>query len=241
MDDPGRFTQVALENNGMTIGLQAPDPGAGWTTPAILRARSQADTGSRNGKVDSDPRDGVAQIIPNIGSITVTPNGICIPLGGEREFSAVVHGMNNQDVTWSASAGSFTGDTYHAPGSSVEEVTITATSVENPAIIGTAVVEVGDCDCYWSAVVTGAVTNAPEGIFATWTDEFYTVVTLVTAGGGSPAFAVTPESIVTSTGTYVAYGSAYPTAGDVVFASNADGSLVVTYLDDAVMEGVSKA
>ena len=66
---PAGFSEIGQENFGKTIIIQAPPAEANWNTPVSLRARSQANTGSRNGEVDSDPRDGFALIRPRtVGS-----------------------------------------------------------------------------------------------------------------------------------------------------------------------------
>ena len=129
---PAGFSEIGQENFGKTIIIQAPPAEANWNTPVSLRARSQANTGSRNGEVDSDPRDGFALIRPKNGRIVVSPDGICIHPGESSTFTAKVTGLDNKQVTWMASAGGFVGDIYTAPPSAVPDVLITATSVDDP-------------------------------------------------------------------------------------------------------------
>jgi hypothetical protein len=199
---PSGFTQVALENFGKTITIQSPP--SGWDSPVSLRARSQANTGSREGKIDSDPRDGFALITPiGDGTITVSPSGICVKPNGRQEFRATVTGLSNTAVNWSASAGWFNGNMYNAPPTEMAEVTITATSVENPNVKGSATIEVADCTCSWSAGVSGAVSGAFEGIKAIWQTGLYSAVNLaVDESGVAPAISIVSLENFTGPGTY---------------------------------------
>lgn len=172
-----------VTRDGSTIVVQAPPPETVWTTPVSLRARSQANTGAREGQVDVDPRDGFALIKPRVGSILVTPDNICVPLGDTQPFSAIVSGLENTDVTWSASAGFFQGSDYHAPGSPVSEVVITATSVEEEDIQGTATIRVDDCECEWNLLVSGNETGTYGGIFVTWNSGALGSVQMSAAAG----------------------------------------------------------
>jgi len=204
--------------------------------PYLVTVASTSSGGIRASGVP--PRVDIATIRYQPGEITVLPNGICIPKGTTKEFTAVVTGLANTDVTWSASVGSFNGNTYSAPNANISEVFITATSVENNAITGMATVEVGDCNCHWSAVVTGAVNRTWDGVFGTWTDSFFTFITLAIDGeGGEPAFAFGGDSIMGTVGTYQVTGSGIPEPGAPMYSSGEDMVLVIHSINDTVMEG----
>jgi hypothetical protein len=102
-------------------------------------------------------------------SVQVEPAEAEVEAGERRSFLAVVTGTARTDVTWAASGGSFRGageavewTAPTAPG----EYTLTATSVDNPARTGTAVVRVFErpADTYFSAY-RGTAGTLPAGMF----------------------------------------------------------------------------
>jgi hypothetical protein len=74
--------------------------------------------------------------------ITVTPQSLLVAADDVVKFSAVVTGPSNTAVTWSASAGSISQNGYYIAPSSVGTYTVTATSVSDPLVSTTALVEV---------------------------------------------------------------------------------------------------
>lgn len=95
---------------------------------------------------------------PVVTGVTVTP----ATATGSRTFSATVSGNNSpsQEVTWAASAGSITSDgAFTAPAgtSSVQVITITATSVQDPSKSGTATVTIAAIVVPPGSTVTGVV------------------------------------------------------------------------------------
>jgi hypothetical protein len=76
-------------------------------------------------------------------SVVIFPGTASIPLNGVINFTAVVYNFTaNNGVTWAASAGSFTGSVFTAPGTT-GSVTITATSQEDKSKSATVTVTVG--------------------------------------------------------------------------------------------------
>ena len=161
---PSPFAIVEEQEN--LIVLQAPD--MEWD-PAILKARSLSNWGLREGKVDSDPRDGVATIEYKDGDVIVSPSFACVAPGENQSFDATVTGLENQSVTWSLEGpGSMNGNQYTAPSTAGGEATVIATSVENTSLTGSAKVVVGDCLCAWTAAVSGDLSAAWAGDWAVW-------------------------------------------------------------------------
>jgi hypothetical protein len=74
--------------------------------------------------------------------ITVTPQSLLVAADDVVKFSAVVTGPSNTAVTWSASSGSISQDGYYIAPSSVGTYAVTATSVSDPLVSATALVEV---------------------------------------------------------------------------------------------------
>jgi hypothetical protein len=76
-------------------------------------------------------------------SVVIYPGTASVPLNGVINFTAVVYNFtSNGAVTWSASAGSFTGSVFTAPGTT-GNVTVTATSQEDKSKSATVTVMVG--------------------------------------------------------------------------------------------------
>ncbi len=68
---PAGLQEISRSVAGNTITIKTPENP--WNPPFSLIARSQASTGSREGKVDSDPREGGAVISSKGKKVTITP------------------------------------------------------------------------------------------------------------------------------------------------------------------------
>ena len=96
-------------------------------------------------------------------SVNVNPPAVTVTRGGTQEFSAKVVGLDDQSVTWSLSEADEDGTAIDNNGllkiddaETKVTLTVTATSVENPTIEGTALVTLadsGDLDGY--VTITG--------------------------------------------------------------------------------------
>src|SRR4051812_37182949 len=82
-------------------------------------------------------------------TVTVTPTNESVVTGGSRQYTATVSGLANPAVTWSIAGGPTNGNIdmnglFTAPPSvpANPNVTITATSVMNPAVSGTGIANV---------------------------------------------------------------------------------------------------
>jgi hypothetical protein len=76
-------------------------------------------------------------------SVVIYPGTASIPVSGVINFTAVVYNFtSNSAVTWTSSAGSFTGSVFTAP-SATGNVTVTATSQEDTSKSATVTVMVG--------------------------------------------------------------------------------------------------
>ncbi len=76
-------------------------------------------------------------------SVVIFPGSASIPVNGVIDFTAVVYNFTaNGSVTWSASAGTFNGSVFTAPGTT-GNVTVTATSQEDKSKSATVTVMVG--------------------------------------------------------------------------------------------------
>src|SRR5262249_37422214 len=77
--------------------------------------------------------------------VTVSPGNTSLLGGSQQAFTATVTGSANQNVTWSISPGmgSMNGNVYTAPASvsSLQNVTVTATSVADGVTTGSATVQ----------------------------------------------------------------------------------------------------
>jgi len=143
-------------------------PSTPWDEPIEVTARSIANTGPREGKVDADPRDGIAFVDVDDVNVTVSPSNVCLKPGESETFSASVTGTVNHAVTWSIQppgAGTLVGSTYTAPAT-YQDVTIIAESVDDPTAKGFANVEVSNCTCSWEATFAGGVGGSLSGTYA---------------------------------------------------------------------------
>jgi len=166
---PGEGGALPQDFQSEGSALVVTTPSEEWDPPILVKARSLADTGLREGKVNSDPREDEAPVAYAGGGVTVSPAFVCLTPDEPQVFSAVVTGRDNQEVTWSwEGVGSMTGATYTAPSTAGGEALIIATSVENTDLKGYAQVVVSGCRCAFGATVSGDVSNAWTGRFAAW-------------------------------------------------------------------------
>lgn len=191
---PGKF----IDKGPSSAIVQAPD--TPWDEPFYVIARSIANTGLREGKVDSDPREDSAEVRYEGNQVLVSPAEECLDPGEQKDFEVSIIGGQVDSVRWETdppNTGSFEGNTYTAPNSPVGQVTLIATV--NGKDKGYATVLVGTCACNWSATLSGAVNTFLEGTGA-WLD----------ATGAGLTFSYTPNGevfvmcfpYVTGTGIY---------------------------------------
>jgi hypothetical protein len=75
-------------------------------------------------------------------SVTVTPTAAILNGGGQATFSAIVTGVQNTAVTWSATGGAITAGGVYTAGQTAGVYQVKATSVGNPLKSGTAQVTI---------------------------------------------------------------------------------------------------
>src|SRR5260370_15577343 len=79
------------------------------------------------------------------GTITVTPNNESVVVNGTRQMTAAVSGLMNNSVTWTVNGGSIDANgLYTAPPTvpNPASVTVTATSMADPTVSGSAVLNI---------------------------------------------------------------------------------------------------
>ncbi len=131
-------------------------PESPWDPPLTLRARSLANTGLREGKVESDPREDEAEIRhQGEGIAIITPGSYCLRAGEDQEFTVTYTGSSIEIVEWEIDppgTGSIVGSgetiTYRAPNEPAGNVTLSATV--NDTSTGYAYVDVSSCVCSWT-------------------------------------------------------------------------------------------
>jgi hypothetical protein len=137
-----------------------PDP----TRPDLLVVRHTATTGAR--AYSTEERLTIAEIRFEPLSLTISPRYACLEAGDSLAFTAVVRGVEDPTVTWSASAHSISGDGVYtapsglAPGTSVA---ITATSVVDSDLTDTVNITVGGCRCSYDATLAGNTSAQSQG------------------------------------------------------------------------------
>lgn len=161
---PAGFTRI--DEVGSSVVVQAPaDP---WDPAVILTARSLANTGLREGKVDSDPRDGLATISHNDSvAIQIDPGYKCVPNGTKFTFQPIVAGIDEYTVIWKMVSGygsinQNTGE-YTAPSAGQTDDVISAEVEGYPEAIDYANVRVGACTCNYLIDIVGAGSLHAEG------------------------------------------------------------------------------
>lgn len=130
-------------------------PEAPWDPPIRLRARSLANTGLREGRVDSDPREDEAEIrYQGEGIAIITPGSWCLRPGEDQDFTVTYTGSSIESVEWEIDppgVGDIIGSgetiTYRAPNQPAGNVTLSATV--NDTSTGYAYVDVSSCICNW--------------------------------------------------------------------------------------------
>lgn len=96
--------------------------------------------------------------------IEISPREACLKPGEQEQFSAGVLGLDNDAVTWEASAGSITSSGLYTAPNMNANVTITATSAVDPLTMDAVIIRVGDeCECYFRAVVSGDTSGTFDG------------------------------------------------------------------------------
>ncbi len=105
--------------------------GFGWPTCTV----SMFETGSVTGTTPS-------------ASVSISPHAIALQAGQQQQFSALVSGLNNPQVTWTVTGGTITGTGLYKAPSSAGTYTVTAKATASSQSTGAAIVTSG------SAVVT---------------------------------------------------------------------------------------
>lgn len=153
----GRASLASFDAGAKSHTVTYTAPSSPDAFPELVSVRHTAETGARRPSLSPPPRVGFATV--RLPQVRVTPLSECVDRGATHPFQAEVVGLENQEVTWDASAGDIgsTGPstaTFQAP-STTQTVTITATSVEDPELQGRAVARVGGCDCWWTLTALG--------------------------------------------------------------------------------------
>lgn len=118
------------------------------------------------------PRVGIATIRLRKGTITVSPEGICVENGTPRTLAATVTDLADPGVAWTleepgtglpSSDGSISaGGVYTAPPSGSGEVVVVATSTADSTVRGQAEIQFGPCICSWSLSIEGGYSYAGD-------------------------------------------------------------------------------
>lgn len=173
-------------------------------------------------------------ITPPAVTVTVNPQAVNLIAGGIQQFSAIVAGSSNTNVTWSVASGSGTitsSGLYTAP-SQANTYTVTATSAANPTQTGTAAVTVT------VPVVTVSISPNSTTVLTGASAQFTATVQGTTNSGVTWSVDSVPGGnstvgTITGTGSSVSYtapsqpGSHTVTATSVV-STNAFASATVT-------------
>jgi len=144
-----------------------------------------------------------------------------------------------------ANLGSITqAGSYVAPGSGSGEVLVVATSTEDSDIRGTALVEVGSCECFWSLSIAGegawsgplVLHNFPTAANPIFILQFSVLPENGTGGGGvsiREEFAPSPGE----TGTFPIDTFAFQ-AGSLTWAMgpDADGTSATLFVDENITD-----
>jgi hypothetical protein len=161
---PAGFTKI--DEVGNSVVIQAPE--SEWDPPVLLKARSLANTGIREGKVESDPRDGLATISHEDSvRISIDPGYKCLGNSETFTFNADVAGLDDYTVIWKRVSGygsinENTGE-YTAPPVGTTDDIISAEVEGYPDAIDYANVRVGACTCNYLIDIVGAGNLQAEG------------------------------------------------------------------------------
>jgi hypothetical protein len=129
-------------------------------------------------------------------SVTISPNTASLQANATKTFQAVVSGTNNNNVTWTTTAGTITPAGLFTAPATIQTVTITATSVADNTKFGTATVQV-------TAVPTVSnlsPTSGPVGSTVIITGTNLTSATVVSFGStAATSFTVNSATQITAT------------------------------------------
>ncbi len=173
----------------------------------------------------------VATIVRSeVQGVTVTPPQVTLQPGQAQQFSAAVAGTSNQAVTWALSGtplGTLSPSGLFTAGAALGTVFVTATSVEDPSVVGVAQVTIGQGvsvtvtpsqvslqpgdSRQFGAVVAGSSNQAVVWALSGTPLGTLTATGLFTAGQVSGTATVTARAVADST----AVGSAQVTIGDI--------------------------
>lgn len=132
-----------------------------FNRPDLIVVEHTAKTGARE---NGPPRTARATV--RFGSIAISPRPECLEAGAELQFEAEVDGLDDETVTWTASAGEIdeTGF-FTAPAESPAggEVTITATSAIEPDVKDQVTIKIGQCEvCFVQITASGGAPGAGQ-------------------------------------------------------------------------------
>ena len=209
-NSPSQSVTWSARNGSITTSGLYTAPASGTTD--TVTATSVADT-----SVSGTSSITLQAAAATVTSVTVSPTPEAVPFGSTQQFSATVTGTNNpsQLVTWSAVNGSITSlGLYTAPASGNTD-TVTATSVADTSVSGTAAITLQT----WVVVVSPASANVAFGA----TQQFSATVN----GPSNPHF-ITWSALhgsINASGLYTA-----PASGttDTVTARDLDTSTIGT-------------
>lgn len=137
----------------------------------LITAEAVTEEGTRSDGLPPRIQTARIRVVEDV-ELVINPGGACLDPGTSISFNAEVIGVDEQpDITWAASAGSFSGSVYTAPGSAAGVVTITAEAKELELIESVAI-KVGGCVCQWEATFSGDLGGTVGGEYAIYEDVF---------------------------------------------------------------------
>jgi hypothetical protein len=158
-------------NEGFLIeheeGADVGTPSNPWQTPFAVKAKSLSNTGLREGKVDSDPREDEAFVRYAGAAIAITPGYRCINPGETIDFVAEVVGVEAPyNVIWKKVEGYGSinqSGRYQSLSQGTSEAIISAEVENHPELIDYANVRVGGCNCSFLIDIVGGTSFHGEG------------------------------------------------------------------------------
>jgi hypothetical protein len=154
-------TAVTWQASGGTIdgqGVYTAPPGPGQAGTYSVVARSQADP--------SQTATALVTVTPMARGISVSPATVTLDHGASQAFSAMVTGLSDTSVSWSASAGVIDGaGNYTAPATGGTGAVITAKSVADGSLVATASVSLNPI----SVSLTPSSVNVLQGATSQFT------------------------------------------------------------------------
>ena len=149
----------------------------------------------------ADAQRAAASIIRSeVQGVTVTPPQVTLQPGQVQQFSATVAGTSNQSVTWAMSGtplGTLSPSGLFTAGAAFGTVFVTATSVEDPSVVGVAQVTIGNG-------VSVTVSPSQVSLQPGQSQQFSAVVAgtgnqaVVWAQSGTPLGTLTPTGLFTA-------------------------------------------